>query len=136
VWFATPLFVALILVEVADVIFAVDSVPAVLAITTDPYVVYTSNIFVILGLRALYFALAASMHRFHNLKHTLTLVLVFIGAKIFLNIIYGKINPVTSLAVTFGLLSGGLLYSLWKTRPDCRSKSPDAKRISSHPELR
>jgi tellurite resistance protein TerC len=129
VWYATPLFVALVLVEVVDVIFAVDSVPAVLAITTDPYVVYTSNIFAILGLRALYFALAASMHRFHYLKHALALVLVFIGAKIFVNAIYGKIDPVISLGVTFGLLAGGLLYSLWRTRADYRSENPDARRI-------
>jgi len=114
--FATPLFVALILVEVADLIFAVDSVPAVLAITTDPYIVYTSNIFAILGLRALYFALAASVHRFHYLKYALALVLVFIGAKIFVNLIYGKIDPAISLGVTFSLLAGGMLVSIWKTR--------------------
>ncbi len=115
VWFATPLFVALILVEVADLIFAVDSVPAVLAITTDPYVVYTSNIFAILGLRALYFALAASVHRFRYLKYALALVLIFIGAKIFVNLMYGKIDPAISLGVTFSLLAGGILFSLWKT---------------------
>lgn len=116
VLFATPLFVALILVEVADLIFAVDSVPAVLAITTDPYIVYTSNIFAILGLRALYFAIAASVHRFHYLKYALALVLVFIGTKIFVNLTYGKIDPAISLGVTFGLLAGGILFSLWKTR--------------------
>lgn len=116
VLFATPLFVALILVEVADLIFAVDSVPAVLAITTDPYIVYTSNIFAILGLRALYFALAASVNRFHYLKYALALVLIFIGAKIFVNLIYGKIDPAISLGVTFSLLAGGFLFSIWKTR--------------------
>jgi tellurite resistance protein TerC len=81
--FATPLFLALVLIEFADLIFAVDSVPAIFAITTDPYIVYTSNIFAILGLRALYFALAAMVHRFHYLKYALSLVLIFIGAKIF-----------------------------------------------------
>jgi len=116
VWFATPLFVALLLIEFVDVIFAVDSVPAVLAITTDPYVVYTSNIFAILGLRALYFALAASMHRFRYLKYALALVLIFIGAKIFVNVIYGKIDPAISLGVTIGLLASGMLVSIWKTR--------------------
>ncbi|TAG19139.1 MAG: TerC family protein, partial [Rhodobacterales bacterium] len=79
--FATPLFVALIMVEIVDLIFAVDSVPAVFAITTDPFIVYTSNIFAILGLRALYFALAAVIHRFHYLKYALSLLLVFIGSK-------------------------------------------------------
>ena len=81
--YATPLFLALIIVEIADVIFAVDSVPAVFAITTDPFIVYTSNIFAILGLRALYFALSAVLHRFHYLKYALSLLLVFIGSKIF-----------------------------------------------------
>ena len=71
---ATPLFLALCMVEFADLIFAVDSVPAIFAITTDPYIVYTSNIFAILGLRALYFALAAMIHRFVYLKYALSLV--------------------------------------------------------------
>lgn len=115
-WFATPLLLALLMVELADIIFAVDSVPAILAITTDPFIVYTSNIFAILGLRALYFALAASVHRFHYLKYALALVLVFIGAKIFINHIYGKLDPAISLGVTMGLLAGGILLSLWKTR--------------------
>ncbi|MCY7315750.1 MAG: TerC family protein [Rubrivivax sp.] len=114
--FATPLFLALVLVEVVDLIFAVDSVPAIFAITTDPFIVYTSNIFAILGLRALYFALAAMIHRFKYLKYALALVLVFIGSKIFLVGIIGKIPPVISLTVTFGLIAGGVLVSLWKTR--------------------
>ena len=82
--FATPLFLALVMVEIVDVIFAVDSVPAVFAITSDPFIVYTSNIFAILGLRALYFALAAIIHRFHYLKYALAVLLVFIGSKIFI----------------------------------------------------
>ena len=118
-WFATPLLLALVMVELVDVLFAVDSVPAILAITTDPYIVYTSNIFAILGLRALYFALAASVHRFHYLKYALALVLIFIGAKIFVNHVYGKLDPAISLGVTAALLAGGILFSLWKTRrPD------------------
>jgi TerC family integral membrane protein len=100
--FATPLFLALVLVEFVDLIFAVDSVPAIFAITTDPFIVYTSNIFAILGLRALYFALAAMIHRFKYLKYALALVLVFIGSKIFLVGIIGKIPAVISLSVTFG----------------------------------
>jgi hypothetical protein len=105
-----------VLVEFVDLIFAVDSVPAIFAITTDPFIVYTSNIFAILGLRALYFALAAMIHRFKYLKYALALVLVFIGSKIFLVGIIGKIPAVISLSVTFGLIAGGVLVSLWKTR--------------------
>lgn len=116
VWRATPLFLALMMVEAADLIFAVDSVPAIFAITTDPYIVYTSNIFAILGLRALYFALAAMVHRFHYLKYALALVLVFIGGKIFWNQFYGKLDPAISLGVTIALLTAGVLVSLVKTR--------------------
>ncbi len=75
---ATPLLLALIVIEIADLVFAVDSVPAVFTITTDPYLVYTSNIFAILGLRALYFALAAILHRFAYLKYALSILLIFI----------------------------------------------------------
>ena len=112
---ATPLFLALCLVEFADLVFAVDSVPAVLAITTDPYLVYTSNIFAILGLRALYFALAAMIHRFGYLKYALALVLIFIGGKIFHNEIYDKVDPAISLGVTFALIAGGVIVSLLRT---------------------
>ena len=118
VWFMTPLFLALILIEVADLIFAVDSVPAIFAITTDPFIVYTSNIFAILGLRALYFALAAMVHRFHYLKTALSIVLIFIGSKIFLAPLLGleKFPPAVSLGITFAILAGGVVYSLWKTK--------------------
>ncbi|MEH6461835.1 TerC family protein [Chitinimonas sp. JJ19] len=116
VWWATPLFLALIMVEVTDLVFAVDSVPAIFAITTDSFIVFTSNIFAILGLRALYFALAAMVHRFHYLKYALSIVLVFIGVKIFLVNLGIKIPSPISLSVTFGLLLAGVLYSLWKTR--------------------
>ncbi len=114
--YATPLLLALVLVEFVDLIFAVDSVPAIFAITTDPFIVYTSNIFAILGLRALYFALAAMIHRFKYLKYALALVLVFIGSKIFLVGVIGKIPAVVSLSVTLGLIAGGVAVSLWKTR--------------------
>lgn len=117
IW-ATPLFVALIMVEIVDLIFAVDSVPAIFAITTDPFVVYTSNIFAILGLRALYFALAAIIDRFAYLKQALALVLIFIGSKIFLADLAGwdKFPASISLTVTLGLIGGGVLYSLYRTR--------------------
>lgn len=113
---ATPIFLALCMVEFADLIFAVDSVPAILAITDDTFIVYTSNIFAILGLRALYFALAAMIHRFAYLKYALALVLIFIGGKIFLVNIVGKIPAVLSLGVTAALIAGGVLFSLWRTR--------------------
>ena len=118
VHFATPLFLALVMVEIVDVIFAVDSVPAVFAITTDPFIVYTSNIFAILGLRALYFALAAIIHRFHYLKYALALLLVFIGSKIFVADLLGleKFPANSSLGVTFAILGAGVAFSLWKTR--------------------
>ena len=115
----TPLLLALIVINVVDLVFAVDSVPAIFAITTDTFIVYTSNIMAILGLRALYFALAAMVHRFHYLKYALALVLVFIGSKIFVaDFVLGgdKFPPVLSLAVTFGLILGGIFYSLWKTK--------------------
>ncbi|WP_187970177.1 TerC family protein [Aquibium microcysteis] len=115
--YATPLFLALILIEIADLVFAVDSVPAVFTITTDPYIVYTSNIFAILGLRALYFALAAILHRFAYLKYALSVLLVFIGSKIFVADLMGweKFPPEWSLGITFAILGAGVAFSLWKT---------------------
>jgi len=115
---ATPLFLALVVVEISDLVFAVDSVPAVFAITTDPFVVYTSNIFAILGLRALYFALAAMVHRFEYLKYALAAVLIFIGGKIFYASFVGKVPALISLGVTFGLLAAGVVVSLLRTKPD------------------
>ncbi len=117
--FMTPLFVALILIEFTDLIFAVDSVPAIFTITKDPYIIYTSNIFAVLGLRALYFALASIIDRFHYLKFALAMVLIFIGSKIFIADFMGieKFPPMISLAVTFGLLFFGCLYSLYKSKP-------------------
>lgn len=114
--YATPLFLALLMVEFVDIIFAVDSVPAIFAITTDPYIVYTSNIFAILGLRALYFALAAMMHRFVYLKYALSAVLIFIGGKIFWNQLVGKLDPTISLSITIAILASGIIFSLLKTR--------------------
>lgn len=118
VWFMTPLFMALLTVEIADVIFAVDSVPAIFAITTDPFVVYTSNIFAILGLRALYFALAAMIHRFQYLKPALAVVLIFIGSKIFVADLLGleKFPPLVSLGMTLTIIATGILWSLYRTR--------------------
>lgn len=123
VWFITPLFMTLVLIEVADVIFAVDSVPAIFAITTDPFIVYTSNIFAILGLRALYFALAAMIHRFQYLKPALAIVLVFIGSKIFVADMLGleKFPAALSLGITFAIIASGVGWSLLKTRDKAES---------------
>lgn len=114
--YATPLFLALVVVEFVDIIFAVDSIPAIFAITTDPYIVYTSNIFAILGLRALYFALAAMMHRFVYLKYALSAVLIFIGGKIFWSHLVGKMDPALSLGITLAILASGIIFSMLKTR--------------------
>lgn len=114
---ATPLLLALVVIELADVVFAVDSIPAVFAITTDPFIVYTSNIFAILGLRALYFALAAILHRFAYLKYALSVLLVFIGSKIFIARAMGweKFPPEWSLGITLALLGAGVAFSVWRT---------------------
>ncbi|HCR85200.1 MAG TPA: hypothetical protein DIV86_00825 [Alphaproteobacteria bacterium] len=115
-WFLTPAGIALILIEFADIIFAVDSVPAIFSITKDPFIVYTSNIFAILGLRNLYFALDAMIHRFKYLKYSLAIVLIFIGGKLFAAPIIGHLPEWVSLTVTVLLLGGGVLYSFIKTK--------------------
>ncbi len=112
----TPLLVALILVEIVDLIFAVDSVPAIFAITTDTFIVYTSNIFAILGLRSLYFALASAINRFAYLPYSLATILVLVGIKVFLVPMGIKIPTSLSLGVTIAVLAAGITYSLWKTR--------------------
>lgn len=123
--FTTPLFIALLLIEFTDLIFAVDSVPAIFTITKDPYLIYTSNIFAILGLRALYFALALIMKRFYYLKFSLALVLIFIGSKEFISFLIGmeKFPPLLALGVTFGLLALGCVYSMYKTKGQAEHKS-------------
>jgi tellurite resistance protein TerC len=113
---ATPLFTALCLVELADIAFALDSIPAIFAITTDPFVVYTSNIFAILGLRSLYFVLGAMVQRFEYLKYALALILIFIGGKVLLAKLVGEIPPSISLLVTLVALGSGILGSIWKER--------------------
>ncbi|WP_108397122.1 TerC family protein [Devosia submarina] len=128
----TPLGVALIMVETVDLIFAVDSVPAVFAVTQDTFIVYTSNIFAILGLRALYFALAAAMNRFRYLQISLAIILVLVGIKIFLVPMGIKIDTLLSLVVTISILAGGVIYSLWKTRnePDISAEEvPETGRL-------
>jgi tellurite resistance protein TerC len=107
----TPLFLALLAVEFTDLIFAVDSIPAVLAVSRDPFIVFTSNIFAILGLRSLYFLLAGVVHRFRYLKLGLALVLVFVGVKMAIVDIF-KIPVGVSLAVVGLLIIGAILSSL------------------------
>jgi tellurite resistance protein TerC len=116
-WLATPLFTVLLLVEMTDVVFAVDSIPAIFAVTQEPFLVFTSNAFAILGLRAMYFLLADLMHRFVYLKVGLAAVLVFVGVKMLLLDFY-KIPITVSLAVIGGLVLGSVAASLWRTRSD------------------
>jgi tellurite resistance protein TerC len=119
-WLATPLFIVLLMLETTDLVFAVDSVPAVLAITTDPFIVYTSNVFAILGLRSMFFALAGVMKLFVYLHYGLAAVLVFVGAKMLLAGFY-KIPTLTSLLVIVGLLgvavAASLLHAARQTTP-------------------
>lgn len=112
----TPLFMALITIEFADLLFAMDSIPAVLAISTDTFVVLTSNVFAILGLRAMYFMLADLLDRFEHLKYALSIVLVFIGGKIFYGHFFHKIDPTTSLLITLTVLLLGAIFSFIKTK--------------------
>lgn len=114
-WWATPLFVALLFVEMSDLIFAVDSIPAILAITQDPYIVYTSNVFAILGLRALYFALAGIIQMFHLLHYGLSVTLVFVGSKMLLVDFY-KIPVTWSLAFIATVLGISVLLSLLRPK--------------------
>jgi tellurite resistance protein TerC len=122
----TPLLVALIMVEFVDLIFAVDSVPAIFAITQDTFIVYTSNIFAILGLRSLYFALASAMNRFAYLQYSLATLLVLVGLKVGLVPMGVKIPTALSLGVTISVLAAGILYSLWKTRNDQQMEPAEA----------
>jgi TerC family integral membrane protein len=111
----TPLFLVLVMIEFTDLIFAVDSIPAIFAITTDPFIVFTSNIFAILGLRAMYFMLADLAGRFHLLKYGLAMVLVFVGTKMLIVDIY-KIPIELSLGIVAITIATSVLASLWVTR--------------------
>lgn len=121
---ATPLFVVLIMVEITDLIFAVDSIPAIFAVTSDPFIVFTSNIFAILGLRAMYFLLADMAERFHLLKYGLAAILIFIGVKMLLLDIY-KIPTGIALGVVGLILAGSVVASLMTSRPVRPKPRPD-----------
>lgn len=122
--FATPLFVALVMVELTDVVFAVDSIPAILAVTRDPFLVFTSNAFAILGLRSLYFAVAGLMAMFRYLRYSLVLILAFVGMKMLLVSNFHVPNLV-SLAIILGTLGAGILASIYATRRDALNGSGD-----------
>lgn len=110
--YITPLFFALLTIELMDVIFALDSIPAIFLITQDIFIVYTSNIFAILGLRALYFLLEAAVHKFYYLKPSLSVIMVFIGCKIFLPHLGWEVTAMQSLAITFSIIFVGITASL------------------------
>ncbi len=114
----TPLLLVLVLIELTDLFFALDSIPAIFAVSTDPFIVYTANVFAILGLRAMYFALAGVIHRFKYLKHGLSIVLMIVGVKMLANwYAGGKAIPVEyALMATGGIIAGSIALSLWKTR--------------------
>ena len=113
--YATPLFVALVMVELTDVVFAVDSIPAILAVTRDPFLVFTSNAFAILGLRSLYFAVAGLMAMFRYLQYSLVLILAFVGVKMLLAAHVPRAEP-GSLGIIVGTLAVGIVASLVATR--------------------
>jgi len=123
-WMATPLLVVLVCVEVSDVIFAVDSIPAIFAVTKDPFIVFTSNVCAILGLRSLYFVLAGVMNRFIYLKTGLALVLGFVGVKMLLSHTPYKIDSLVSLGVVALILAGAVGASLWATRKLANAEQP------------
>ena len=140
VLWATPLFLVLLLVEATDLVFAVDSIPAIFAVTQDPFIVYTANVFAILGLRALYFALVGIIHRFHYLKYALSLVLVVIGGKMILNGIFGeKVIPTEiALAITAVLIFGSMALSLLRPKSSAEDATatgwiPGSRRLDPDP---
>ncbi|MDX1571557.1 MAG: TerC/Alx family metal homeostasis membrane protein [Xanthomonadales bacterium] len=132
---ATPLFLTLVLVETSDVMFAVDSIPAIFAVTSDPFLVFTSNIFAILGLRSLYFALAGLIEKFRYLKHSLVFVLAYVGVKMLLSHHYPIPNAV-SLSLIAGIMSVGVLASIWAGHRDSAAlRSPVADHIDDLMEV-
>lgn len=112
--YITPLFIVLVLVELSDIVFALDSIPAIFAISTDPFIIYTSNVFAILGLRALYFAIAGIIHRFHYLKYALSLILLIVGFKMIINAWFDRdvISTEAALLTTALLIVGSIVLSM------------------------
>ena len=124
-WVATPLFLVLLLVEVTDLVFAIDSIPAIFAVTGEPFLVYTANVFAILGLRSMYFLLAGVVHRFVYLKYGLAAVLVFVGAKMMLTDVY-KVPITASLLIIALVIAGSIILSL--RRPPTSGATPGGTR--------
>jgi tellurite resistance protein TerC len=120
--YATPLLLVLVAIEATDIVFAVDSIPAIFGVTTDPFIVYTSNIFAMLGLRALYFALSGVMGKIRYLKVGLSLVLAFVGAKMLLVPVY-RIPTLASLAIIAAVLAAAIAASLWPTDSRCATSA-------------
>jgi tellurite resistance protein TerC len=131
-YFATPLLVVLVVVESTDIIFAVDSIPAILAITTDPFIVYTSNVFAILGLRALYFALAGVMPMFYYLNYGLSAILAFVGTKMLISDYY-KVPIATSLGVVASILIASVALSVIRARL-LEYRAKELKKLQEHEE--
>jgi tellurite resistance protein TerC len=138
-WHATPLLVALLFLEMSDVIFAVDSVPAIFAISREPMIVFTSNVFAILGLRSMYFMLSGAVDRFHLLKYGLAFILIFVGLKmVWLNDAFGGKFPISwSLGIIAALLASSVIASLiWPKRPSDQPRGaaddPRMHREGSH----
>jgi tellurite resistance protein TerC len=129
-WLATPLLAVLVVVEVTDVIFAVDSIPAIFAVTSEPFLVFTANAFAILGLRAMYFLLADLIHRFVYLKTGLAAVLVWVGVKMLLHLVDVKVPTLVSLGVVAALVTTSVVLSLRATR-DTGQPSPPAPSTTS-----
>jgi tellurite resistance protein TerC len=121
---ATPMFIVLISIEFTDLIFAFDSIPAIFAVTRDPFIIYTSNIFAILGLRTMYFALAGIMNKFYYLRIGLAMILVFIGIKMLIVDLY-KIDVLFSLVVIALILLASIIFSLLRRDPDTEQATPE-----------
>lgn len=131
--YATPLFITLLFIEVSDIIFAVDSVPAIFALTREPLIVFTSNVFAILGLRAMYFMLAGAIDKFHMLQYGLAIVLIFVGLKmVWLNDLYGGKFPIAiSLGIISGVIGISVLLSLLFPKPsDPEDQDPEPSSLS------
>ena len=122
-WLATPLFLVLVLVEASDLLFAIDSIPAIFAVTREPFLVFTANVFAILGLRSMYFLLADVVHRFIYLKVGLAVVLVFVGLKMLIMDVY-QIPVAVSFLVILGVMAGSIVASLRRTRSSAGPGSP------------
>lgn len=129
-YFATPLFVVLVVIESTDVIFAVDSIPAILAITTDPFIIYTSNVFAILGLRALYFALAGVMPMFYYLNYGLSAILAFVGTKMLISDYY-KVPIAASLGIVASILIASVVLSVIRARL-LEYRAMELKKLQEH----